>query len=92
MTSVISEIPQLDHATGSRRLPDADARLARLAARVREDIETTSHVRDWIPRDDSSPDLDVLVIGGGQAGLGTCLLYTSPSPRDLSTSRMPSSA
>ena len=30
-----------------------------------------------------------------QAALGllaTCLLYTSPSPRDLSTSRMPSSA
>ena len=26
-----------------------------------------------------------------QAG-GCCLLYTSPSPRDLSTSRMPSSA
>ena len=26
------------------------------------------------------------------AGSGTCLLYTSPSPRDLSTSRMPSSA
>ena len=24
--------------------------------------------------------------------LPTCLLYTSPSPRDLSTSRMPSSA
>ena len=24
--------------------------------------------------------------------LGICLLYTSPSPRDLSTSRMPSSA
>ena len=26
------------------------------------------------------------------AYLKTCLLYTSPSPRDLSTSRMPSSA
>ena len=26
------------------------------------------------------------------AELETCLLYTSPSPRDLSTSRMPSSA
>ena len=26
------------------------------------------------------------------AGTYTCLLYTSPSPRDLSTSRMPSSA
>ena len=25
-------------------------------------------------------------------GWKTCLLYTSPSPRDLSTSRMPSSA
>ena len=25
-------------------------------------------------------------------GRSTCLLYTSPSPRDLSTSRMPSSA
>ena len=25
-------------------------------------------------------------------GDGVCLLYTSPSPRDLSTSRMPSSA
>ena len=39
-----------------------------------------------------------LVYGGGVAlllGLGQftgCLLYTSPSPRDLSTSRMPSSA
>ena len=27
-----------------------------------------------------------------QAAAATCLLYTSPSPRDLSTSRMPSSA
>ena len=27
-----------------------------------------------------------------QAGVDICLLYTSPSPRDLSTSRMPSSA
>ena len=32
---------------------------------------------------------------GATAGFGLfwiCLLYTSPSPRDLSTSRMPSSA
>ena len=32
--------------------------------------------QDW-------PDIDMAM---------TCLLYTSPSPRDLSTSRMPSSA
>ena len=30
--------------------------------------------------------------GGGEYRIITCLLYTSPSPRDLSTSRMPSSA
>ena len=29
---------------------------------------------------------------GANIFLGSCLLYTSPSPRDLSTSRMPSSA
>ena len=28
----------------------------------------------------------------GDGGVYVCLLYTSPSPRDLSTSRMPSSA
>ena len=32
-----------------------------------------------------------LIMVGGASAL-TCLLYTSPSPRDLSTSRMPSSA
>ena len=31
-------------------------------------------------------------IGGNTFGYIACLLYTSPSPRDLSTSRMPSSA
>ena len=41
---------------------------------------------------------DVKLAGSDTVGLGllpllmTCLLYTSPSPRDLSTSRMPSSA
>ena len=32
---------------------------------------------------------DIYAMGGKPL---TCLLYTSPSPRDLSTSRMPSSA
>ena len=31
-------------------------------------------------------------ISGGPVVDDNCLLYTSPSPRDLSTSRMPSSA
>ena len=37
--------------------------------------------------------LNVEVYSGEFFGVfGPCLLYTSPSPRDLSTSRMPSSA
>ena len=49
---------------------------------------------DWALRDIDLEWSD----GGAYALLGpsgcgkTCLLYTSPSPRDLSTSRMPSSA
>ena len=34
------------------------------------------------------PNMKVVELSPG----GGCLLYTSPSPRDLSTSRMPSSA
>ena len=42
-----------------------------------------------------TPDLVTCYLDGRKVSehpLGTCLLYTSPSPRDLSTSRMPSSA
>ena len=45
---------------------------------------------DGIPADVvervATPAIDAIAAAGG------CLLYTSPSPRDLSTSRMPSSA
>ncbi|WFD28136.1 hypothetical protein MNAN1_003142 [Malassezia nana] len=54
-------------------LPDAKERLEKLAGRIQEDIRTTSHHQDWIPRADADGQpriLDVLVIGGGQAGLG----------------------
>ena len=37
-------------------------------------------------------DLVAAIDRTGHPRLGDCLLYTSPSPRDLSTSRMPSSA
>ena len=35
---------------------------------------------------------DVVKVDADQVEIRDCLLYTSPSPRDLSTSRMPSSA
>ena len=35
---------------------------------------------------------DVFTLNGFAVQYDDCLLYTSPSPRDLSTSRMPSSA
>ena len=54
------------------------------------------HVAVWVPEVDgldkavitNAAMLDALTSGKIQH----CLLYTSPSPRDLSTSRMPSSA
>ena len=36
--------------------------------------------------------LAAVSLSGGEAGIITCLLYTSPSPRDRTRSRMPSSA
>ena len=50
----------------------------------RDHLET----RLALPKDSKlkKDEIDIALI------INTCLLYTSPSPRDLSTSRMPSSA
>ena len=51
---------------------------------------------DKIPEDselgEKLIDLCLVILGKAVKLTKTCLLYTSPSPRDLSTSRMPSSA
>ena len=39
-----------------------------------------------------APNEDEIVVAIGGAPTGRCLLYTSPSPRDRTRSRMPSSA
>ena len=43
-------------------------------------------------RDEIKDDVVLQIVAFPQEGILSCLLYTSPSPRDLSTSRMPSSA
>ena len=40
----------------------------------------------------SDDDVDSVIWNGSELQLNSCLLYTSPSPRDATLSRMPSSA
>ena len=50
------------------------------------------HNADWSPIGSYETREGVIVAKDGVELPEACLLYTSPSPRDLSTSRMPSSA
>ena len=55
--------------------------------------EALQNFRDTFPQLSDSQLLNMVGAGDRLAELElACLLYTSPSPRDLSTSRMPSSA
>ena len=59
------------------------------------DVKKTRLVNSLRARVGIAGTLMALIVYGvatGQLGHPSCLLYTSPSPRDLSTSRMPSSA
>ena len=60
----------------------------------REDFEIWTHHRRWLEERGISPAIPYTVDADSfyTAQAPGCLLYTSPSPRDLSTSRMPSSA
>ena len=57
-------------------------------ASIASDSEGLAEIEENPAATPSHPLVDPLTIQEGEA----CLLYTSPSPRDLSTSRMPSSA
>ena len=57
-------------------------------AEISDDSSEDFDVTDEDSTPDSDPNNDSVVDHNDP----TCLLYTSPSPRDLSTSRMPSSA
>ena len=51
--------------------------------------DTQSYIKEKLGCDTDKP---VKFVFHGGSGSSTCLLYTSPSPRDRSLSRMPSSA
>ena len=67
---------------GVQRAAQLRVRLEALRQRYRRDPSLSVFYQVW--------DRPLYTVGGGQ--IISCLLYTSPSPRDLSTSRMPSSA
>ena len=58
------------------------------------DTQRTQDEAGMRPRRTPAQTVNAIVPGSSRAWTQgqTCLLYTSPSPRDLSTSRMPSSA
>ena len=56
--------------------------------RERSDLDLIRRYRDIAQQAECDTAIEDIV----NEGIVSCLLYTSPSPRDLSTSRMPSSA
>ena len=83
----LSALARVKEETGLRILTDIhEASQVAAAAEVVDVLQIPSFL---------SRQTDLLITAGGTGkavNLKNCLLYTSPSPRDLSTSRMPSSA
>ena len=83
MSNYFSKIPDFEYVS---RLPDA---------RISDYIPVKNIFMRGKLREDIFQDASVFTkykIKGNDRPDNICLLYTSPSPRDLSTSRMPSSA
>ena len=55
-----------------------------------DNMVITGRTMDW--KEDIMSNIYVFPRGIQRAGYNNCLLYTSPSPRDMRRSRMPSSA
>ena len=56
-----------------------------------KDPRKTVHIQD-VPVPEIAPDEVLIAVMASSINFNTCLLYTSPSPRDRQKSRMPSSA
>ena len=100
-----SEAADVRLARLNGELRDASAQTVLRVAMVREWANSLTYVSSFGAESvamlaliaDVKPDLPIVFLETGMHFPQTldykdCLLYTSPSPRDLSTSRMPSSA
>ena len=84
-----------DLARAKLDLKDSDAmEFVSTIHELQENLKENLVTKDFLSKELSDTKFDILkwifIFWVGQ--LSICLLYTSPSPRDLSTSRMPSSA
>ena len=77
--SIIFNALEVAIASASQRHFHEDAEIS-VTIDTSSGVYTTS--RSWIVANEDDPDFHI----------ETCLLYTSPSPRDTALSRMPSSA
>ena len=69
--------------------PESNDELDLSPLAITEKEKDTAEDDNWaIPLAEDSNGIDIKTVGA----VGTCLLYTSPSPRDGLLSRMPSSA
>ena len=81
----LADVPGNQKKTGTLTVEQA-AEMVKKANETEQDILDLS----WLTSIDQDVARELSHYGGQRLFL--CLLYTSPSPRDLSTSRMPSSA
>ena len=79
---------QIDQADQFRLLAEENRINIRIIPPARGEVFD----RNGVPLARNVPSYRIVVVREDAGDIEDCLLYTSPSPRDLSTSRMPSSA
>ena len=94
--SLILEVAEFEHDVLTGIYSEETGRPQPLRFTIKVRMKPLSRYDPDTPLDDSKNYMDLKFAASGALPEGVhfklCLLYTSPSPRDLSTSRMPSSA
>ena len=95
----IDNVSGIVYSTDHLSVPQHSRQTSRLFAKPHSHPTVTNVVQNWLlgnllpfTQRVAKGTQTHLRKGNSLRSIHTCLLYTSPSPRDLSTSRMPSSA